>query len=179
MLELATWLGVDGVHYVAPRAANGTWYPRRFIEPRAANEPWLGFALGACDAAVARLSAEGWAPERIALVGFSQGACLMLDYVAGHPRRYGAVAGLTGGLIGADGELMRPAPGLDGTPTLITGAEGDQWVPLERTRESAAILADAGADVDLRVFGPGPHTVREEELAAVRELIRAIAGEGT
>jgi phospholipase/carboxylesterase len=177
MLQLAGWLALDDVHYVAPQAANGTWYPLRFIEPRAANEPWLGFALDACEAVVAELTDEGWPPERIALVGFSQGACLTLEYVASHPRRYGAVAALTGGLIGTEGELTRPAAGLDGTPLLITSAEGDAWVPPDRTRESAAILAGAGADVDLRVYGPGPHTVREDEVAAVRELIAALVAQ--
>jgi phospholipase/carboxylesterase len=171
MLELARHLEVEGVRYVAPRAANGAWYPLRFIEPLERNEPWLSFALDALDTLVAGLGPA----DRVALVGFSQGACLTLEYVARHPRRYGAVAALTGGLIGTEEELTRPAPGLAGTPTLVTGVERDAWVPPERTRESAAILAEAGADVDLRVFGPGPHGVREEEVAAVGDLLRRLA----
>jgi predicted esterase len=94
----------------------------------------------------------------------------VLEYVARHPRRYGAVAGLSGGLIGADGELTRPR-GLDGTPLLITTAEGDDWVPVERTRESAEILAAGGAAVDLRVFAPGVHAIRAEEADAVAALV--------
>jgi predicted esterase len=168
MLGLADALGLDGVHYVAPQAAGGTWYPQRFLAPVAANEPWLSHALEAVDRVVERL---GLPSERVALVGFSQGACLTCEYVARHARRYRAVAALTGGLIGADGELTRPGPGLAGAPVLITTAEGDAWVPPVRTRESATILAAAGADVDLRIHDPGPHGVREEELAAVRELL--------
>jgi phospholipase/carboxylesterase len=167
MAQLARALELDDVHYVLPAAAGNTWYPNRFIAPVAANEPWLSWALEALDSVVASLADA----RRLVLVGFSQGACLMLEYVARHPRRYDAVAGLSGGLIGADDELTRPT-GLDGTPLLITTSVGDAWVPEERTRESAEILAAGGADVDLRVFPPGPHTVREEELEAVRALIR-------
>jgi phospholipase/carboxylesterase len=167
MLQLARVLEVERVHYLIPAAADDTWYPRRFIEPVAANEPWLTYALEAVDAMVSR--AAGF--DRTVLVGFSQGACLTLEYVARNPRRYDGVAGLVGGLIGADGELTRPT-GLDGTPLLITTIEGDPWVPEARTRESAAILAEAGADVDLRVFPPGPHGITTEEVEAVRTLIR-------
>jgi phospholipase/carboxylesterase len=86
------------------------------------------------------------------------------------PRRYRAVAGLRGGLMGADGELTRPQ-GLDGTPVLLTSAEDDAWVPAERTRESAELLAAGGARVDLRVFGPGSHAIRAEEADAVAALV--------
>jgi pimeloyl-ACP methyl ester carboxylesterase len=118
-------------------------------------------------------SGRGDAPSSRAVVvaGFSQGACLALEYVARRPRRYRGVAALTGGLIGADEELTRPA-GLDGTPVLLTTAEGDPWIPPERTRATAAILEAGGAAVDLRVFPPGPHTVRPDEVAALRDLLR-------
>jgi predicted esterase len=167
MLGLAHALALDDVHYVAPAAAGRTWYPDRFVAPVAANEPWLSWALEALDAVVGSLADA----RRLVLLGFSQGACLTVEYVARHPRRYDAVAALTGGLIGADGELTRPS-GLDATPLLITTSVGDAWVPEGRTEESARILTAGGADVDLRVFPPGPHTVREEEIEAVRALIR-------
>jgi phospholipase/carboxylesterase len=176
MLDLAARLAEDGVHCVLPAAAGRSWYPQRFTAPFEDNEPFLTFALEACAAAVVRLGDACWAAERLALVGFSQGACLTLEYVARHPRRYGAVAGLTGGLIGMDGALTRPAASLEGTPVLITTAEGDDWVPAERTRESAAILAEAGAAVDVQVFPAGPHVIRPQEVEAVRELVRAASG---
>jgi phospholipase/carboxylesterase len=168
MLELARALALDGVRYVIPAAAGDTWYPARFVEPVAVNEPWLTYALEALDEVVARVGEFG----RVVLVGFSQGACLTLEYAARHPRRYDGVAALTGGLIGTDDELTRPGGGLDGTPLLITTKERDPWVPEARTRESAAILAEAGGEVDLRVFPPGPHGVQPEEIEAVRALIR-------
>ena len=161
MLDVAGRLAKAGVRCVLPAAAAGTWYPQRFTAPQADNEPWLTYALEALGTHVG---------EDTSLIGFSQGACLVLEYVARHPRRYRAVAGLSGGLIGADGELTRPH-GLDDTPLLITTAEGDDWVPVERTRESAEILAVGGAQVDLRVFGPGSHTIRAEEAGAVAALV--------
>lgn len=162
MLDVAGRLAADGVRCVLPAAADHTWYPQRFTAPQAANEPWLTLALDALDPLV-----EG---ADVALVGFSQGACLVLEYAARHPRRYRAVAALSGGLIGADGELTRPR-GLDGTPLLITTAEGDEWVPVERTRESAEILEAAGARVDLRIYQPSSHAIRAEEADAVAELV--------
>ena len=161
MLDLAGRLAAADVRCVLPAAAGNTWYPQRFTASLAENEPWLTWALEALDAHVG---------DDASLVGFSQGACLALEYVARHPRRYHAVAGLSGGLIGADGELTRPQ-GLDGTPLLITSAEGDDWVPVERTRESAEILEAAGAEVDLRVYQPSSHAIRAEEADAVAELV--------
>jgi phospholipase/carboxylesterase len=170
MLDLAGRLGQAGVHCVLPAAAARTWYPQRFMAARDENEPWLSHALEAVDAAVDALADRGWTADRLALVGFSQGACLVLEYVASRPRRYGAVAGLTGGLIGADDELRRPQ-GLDATPLLITTAEDDDWVPPERTRESAGILPAGGATVDLRIFPPGSHAIRAQEVDAVADLV--------
>ncbi len=167
MLDLAGRLAEAGVRCVLPAAAGGTWYPQRFTAPVAANEPWLTYALEAVGATVAR---AGRSTEELLLCGFSQGACLALEYVARQPRRYGAVAALSGGLIGADGELTRPQ-GLGGTPLLITVAEDDDWVPVERTRESAAMLAAGGASVDLRVFPPSSHAIRAEEADAVVALV--------
>jgi phospholipase/carboxylesterase len=161
MLDLAGRLAAAGVRCVLPAAAGHTWYPQRFTVPVADNEPWLTWALEALDSHVS---------DGAALVGFSQGACLVLEYVARNPRRYHAVAGLSGGLIGADGELTRPQ-GLDGTPLLITTAEGDDWVPVARTRESADILAAGGARVDLRVYQPSSHAIRGEEADTVAALV--------
>jgi predicted esterase len=161
MLDLAGRLAAGGVRCVLPAAAGNTWYPQRFTAPLAENEPWLTNALEALGAR---------AEEDMALVGFSQGACLVLEYAARNPRRYRAVAGLSGGLIGADGELSRPQ-GLDGTPLLITAAEGDDWIPVERTRESAEILEAAGARVDLRIYQPSSHAIRAEEVDVVATMV--------
>lgn len=177
MHELVRRAGLEGqVDVIAPAAPGASWYPDRFFSPRAANEPSLSAALARVDELLDGIAARGVPPARTLLGGFSQGACLACDYVARHPRPLGAVAVLCGGLIGLGaGELAAPAPGvLDGLPVLLTATEQDAWVPVERVEASARALRRAGADVDLRVFGPGVHGVRDEEVAAVGDLVRGL-----
>jgi phospholipase/carboxylesterase len=172
-------LDLPEVGYVYPIADTGSWYPGRYTDPPEVNEPQLSEALDAYDARLTDLEHEGWPPDRVALVGFSQGACLTLEYVARHPRRYAAVAALTGALIGEyeDG-LTQPATGLDDTPLLITTKEHDAWVAPAHTRASAAILANAGARVDLRILPGSEHTVTEQEVDALRDLMRGQMSKG-
>src|SRR5688572_11892052 len=88
------------VAFVAPQAAGGTWYPQRFFAPLPQNEPYLTSAIGVIAEVIEELLARGISREHIVLVGFSQGACLGLEFVARHPHRYGGIAGLSGALIG-------------------------------------------------------------------------------
>jgi predicted esterase len=164
-------LALPDVAYVLPAAAGQSWYPRRFIEPREANEPWLGWALEALEACVASVVAGGVPVERIVVVGFSQGACLVTECCARRPRPYAGVAALTGGLIGSDEEAAEPLPALDGLPFLLATSDQDAWVPIERVRATAAALERAGAHVDLRVVTDPEHRVRPDEVTAVRTLL--------
>src|SRR5207342_2768543 len=100
---LAEEFGLDDIAYLAPQAANGAWYPYSFLAPLAQNEPHLGNALGVLGAALGELARAGFSAERVALIGFSQGGCLALEYAARNAKRYGAVAGLSAGLIGPPG----------------------------------------------------------------------------
>ena len=88
---------------VAPAAADRTWYPYSFLEPLKRNEPHLSSALRLVARALAKTEAGPLPHERIVLLGFSQGACLALEFAARNARRYGAVVGLSGGLIGPEG----------------------------------------------------------------------------
>jgi len=179
MGELVRRAGLDGqVDLVAPAAPDASWYPDRFFEPRVANEPHLSAALHRVGQAIDEAVRHGVAPDRIVVGGFSQGACVACDYVARNPRPLGGLVVLCGGLIGAGGgELAEPPRGsLGGLPVLITATEADAWVPVERVRASGAALERAGARVDLRVYPPGEHAVREPEVAALVELV---AGLGT
>ena len=173
MHELVRRAGLSGeVDVVAPAAPGGSWYPDRFFAVRSANEPQLGEALDRIDAILDELAARGVPPERTLLGGFSQGACLACDAAARRPRPLGALAVLCGGLIGrAPEELAQPPAGaLGGLPVLITATEADEWVPVERVRDSADRLAHAGARVDLQVYGPAPHGVRDDEVTRLRAL---------
>lgn len=177
MHALAGRLELPGVACVAPAAPGGSWYPDRFVAARAANEPHLSAAIDAAHRALDDLEARGVAPERIVFGGFSQGACLACDALAGRPRPLGALAIVCGALIGAGArEWPHPAAGaLDALPVLLTGTEDDAWVPVDRVRATAEILRGAGADVDLRVSPPGPHEVHPDEVVALRALVAGVA----
>jgi predicted esterase len=174
ILALAPELGVPGFAFVAPQAAGNTWYPYSFLAPLASNEPWLTSALKAVGRAFARVTAAGIPPERTLLLGFSQGACLTLEYVARHAQRYGGVAGLSGGLIGPDHTPRDYAGSLSGTPVFLGCSDVDPHVPASRVEESAEVLRRLGADVTARLYAGMGHTVNADELEAVRSMMRVL-----
>ena len=170
--EFATGRAIDDVAYLAPQAAGNTWYPYSFLAPLSQNEPWLTSALRVVGGLVQTLNDEGIPSDRVALLGFSQGACLTLEFAARNPRRYAAVIGLSGGLIGPPG-TPRVYPGsLDATPVFLGCSDVDAHVPVERVRESAAVLRTMKASVDERIYRGMGHMVNSDEIAAVRALLR-------
>ena len=172
ILGIAPELGADDVAYLAPQAANHTWYPYSFLAPIEKNEPWLTSALGLLAKLAANLAGHGYGSERIVLLGFSQGACLSLEFAARNPRRYAAVVGLSGGLIGPP-STPRDYPGsLTGTPVFLGCSDIDPHIPLERVRETAGVLRRMGATVDERIYNGMGHTISGDELEAVRALVR-------
>jgi phospholipase/carboxylesterase len=144
--------------YLAPEAANNSWYPQRFLVPPAHNEPWLSSALATIDTLVTEALAAGIPSERIALVGFSQGACLSLEYASRHPRRYAFIAGLSGALIGPT-DTARDCVDLQQTPVLIGCADHDAHIPLDHVEHSATALSAFNADVTKHIFPGSAHTV--------------------
>jgi phospholipase/carboxylesterase len=148
--------------FLAPEAAGNSWYPHRFLVPPAQNEPWLSSALATIDTLVAEALAAGIPSERIALAGFSQGACLVLEYTARHPRRYAFVAGLSGALIGPT-DTLRDCVDLQQTPVLLGCADHDAHIPLEHVEHSATALAAFNADVTKQIYPGSAHTVFQPE----------------
>ena len=161
----------DDTSLVALRAANNTWYPDRFTAPLANNEPWLSSALQAVADAVALVVASGIEREYIMLMGFSQGACLSLEFAARNAQRYGAVVGLSGGLIGPDDTPRNYAGSLSATPVFLGCSDRDPHIPVERVRETATVLTALGADVDARIYGGMGHVIIDDEINAVRALV--------
>jgi predicted esterase len=176
MLELHRALGLQNLAALAPQAASFTWYPQSFLAPLDANQPYLDSALGKVDAVVSEVLSRGVASERVALLGFSQGACLTCEYVARHPRRYGAVMALTGGLIGPPGMAFSYSGSLDGTPVFLGTSDPDAHVPVERVLETQEVLSSMNARVELRRYADMPHTINQEELDACRALLQSILG---
>jgi phospholipase/carboxylesterase len=174
IIGLADHLGQDDIAYFAPQASGSVWYPQRFLEPRAVNEPWLGSALGAVHALVDDIIGAGISRDRIVLLGFSQGACLALESVARKPGRYGGAVALSGGLIGAEGELWDGADDLGGTPVLLGCAERDFHIPVERVEESAARFKKAGALVTTRIYQGSAHGVNADEIALTTAMLERL-----
>jgi phospholipase/carboxylesterase/glyoxalase family protein len=171
ILGIADVLGRPDFAYVAPDAAGGTWYPYSFLAPIPQNEPWLSSALSFVARVVEQVQAAGIPAERTMLLGFSQGACLALEFTARNARRYGGVAALTGGLIGPDGTPRDYAGSLDGTPIFIGSANPDPHIPVARVHESERVLAGMGALVTKRIYPGMGHTVNDEEIEHVRSLM--------
>jgi len=171
ILTLADELGRDDFAYVAPQAAGYSWYPYSFMAPMPQNEPGLSSGLARIGEVVAILEAKGIPAERIVLLGFSQGACLSLEFAARNARRFGAVVGLSGGLIGPPG-TPRDYPGsLAGTPVFLGCSDRDPHIPRERVDETAAVLTRMGAEVTERIYPAMGHTVNEDEMSFVRQLL--------
>jgi predicted esterase len=174
ILGIVPMVDPGGVAFLAPHAAGNTWYPYRFLEPIERNEPWLSSALGLVSDLLAHLAAAGIPPERTVLLGFSQGACLALEYAARNAGRYGAVVGLSGGLIGPDG-TPRDYPGsFDGTPVFLGCSDVDPHVPKVRVDETAAVLRGLGGKVEERIYPGMGHTINPDELDAVAALFRSL-----
>lgn len=157
--------------WLAPQSDNNTWYPYRFIAPVAQNEPWLGSALAKIDSIVDRAAEAGINGRQIALVGFSQGACLALEYVARGTRQVGAVAAFAGGLIGEPGAERLPMADLRGTAVFLGVGEEDEMVSAGMVGEAAERMRSAGADVDFRTYPGLGHSIVDDELTAARNLV--------
>jgi predicted esterase len=179
ILELADEFGHPELAYLAPQAAGYAWYPYSFLAPMPQNEPGLSSGLARLGEVLAQLAAAGVPPERTVLLGFSQGACLSLEFAARNARRYGAVVALSGGLIGPPG-TPRDYPGdFGGTPVFLGCSDRDPHIPRERVDESAEVLRGMGAEVTERIYPRMGHTVNEDELDFVRGLLAPLARSGS
>lgn len=178
ILGLAHELDRPQFAYLAPEAVGQTWYPHSFLAPLEHNEPYLESALALLGAVVNQITDAGIPWERLLLAGFSQGACLTVEFAARNARRYGGVAALTGGLIGPDG-TPRDYPGsLDGTPVFLGTSDPDPHVPPARVEECAAVLERMDAQVTTRVYPGMGHTINTDELTHIRALMDDILGDG-
>jgi phospholipase/carboxylesterase len=161
---LSRLLPNDRTAFFAPSAENGTGYPERLFGPLERNEPWLSTSLGVIDSLVDEARAAGIESESIGIAGFSQGACLSLEYAFRNPRRYAFVAGLSGALIGPL-DTPRKQVDLQATPVLVACAERDPHIPLDHVERTARLMAEFGASVTKQIFPGGAHTVFPEEIA--------------
>jgi len=174
ILSLHEELGLPDFAALAPQAAESTWYPNSFMAKIESNQPWLDSALSRLEGIVSELIKKNVSSKSIALLGFSQGACLALEYAARHPRHYGAVIGFTGGLIGESIDSNKYRGSLDGTEVLLASGDPDPHVPFSRVEESQKIFEQLAAKVQLKRYPGLPHTINKEEIELAREILKKI-----
>ncbi len=178
ILSLTGQLNLPEFAYLAPQAAGNPWYPDRFLAPLDQNQPWLSSALAILGDVLTRISDAGIPPERTMLLGFSQGACLVLEFAARNARRYGGIVGLSGALIGPD-DAPRDYPGsLAGTPVFLGCSDVDFHVPKARVQQAAEVLQRLGGAVTMQLYPNMDHSVNQDELDFVRSMMQALLAGG-
>jgi predicted esterase len=179
ILDLVPVLRRPDFLYLAPAAAGGTWYPFSFMFPRERNEPGISSGLAVIEELVTDLVAQGFAAHQIMLLGFSQGACLTTEFSIRHPRRYGGVIALSGGLIGEPGTTWDDATtSLDGTPVFLGCSDVDAHIPAERVLESEAVFKRLGANVTRKLYPGMGHTVIPDEIEHVQRVMDEVLAAG-
>lgn len=171
ILSLAPHLHIPGFALAAPQATNHTWYPLSFMAPPAQNEPWLSSALQVVKKLADDLQQKGIARENIYFLGFSQGACLMLEFIARNAARYGGAVAFTGGLIGDKLYAENYGGSFDGMPVFIGSSNPDPHVPVGRVKETTALLTQMGAVVTENIYDQMGHTITREELGQANKLV--------
>ena len=178
ILALAEEFQAPGTAFLAPQAVSFSWYPYSFLSEVEQNEPWLSSALDRVEAAVTAVR-KVIPEQRVVLMGFSQGACLALEFAARNTRRYGGVVAFSGGLIGPDG-TPRDYPGsLEGTPVFLGSSDVDAHIPVDRVHESAHVMNGLGGEVEERIYPGMGHTINEDEIAWASRLLTSIRAEGS
>jgi phospholipase/carboxylesterase len=171
ILELASHLNVEEYALFAPQATNNTWYPGSFLLPVEQNEPWLSSALALLEETIQDIRKQGIEYENIYFLGFSQGACLVLEYVTRNARKYGGIAAFTGGLQGETIDESNYNGDFEGTRVFIGTGDPDPHVPVERVNRTAAIMNNLNAAVRVEVYKNKPHNVSPDEIDQANSLI--------
>jgi len=174
ILSLSDQFDQSGFAYLAPQATENTWYPNRFLVPVQDNEPWLSSALVFVGDVFAEIIKAGILSERVMLLGFSQGACLTLEYAARTAQRYGGIVGLSGALIGPDDTPRDYRGSLAGTPVFLGCSDVDSHVPKERVDQTAEVLRKLGGEVTERLYPNLDHSVNQDEIDFVRGMMQSL-----
>ena len=174
ILGLAQEFDLPELAYLAPEAAEHTWYPYSFLSPIELNQPWLDSALNLVAETLQRAITAGIERPKIAIVGFSQGACLAMEFVARNAVRYGGLVAFTGGLIGPPGARFVYSGELSGTACFLGAGDRDPHVPWKRVEETASVLSGLGAVVTLRRYPGLPHTINEDEIDHAKTILRRL-----
>lgn len=171
IISLAGELNTDDLAIYAPQASNHSWYPYSFMAADEQNQPALNSAIEVIGELVDEIISKGIPAEKIYFAGFSQGACLTLEYIALNAKKYGGAVAFTGGLIGRQFDSDKYTGDFNGTPVLITTGDPDPHVPLNRVEESVELLKKLNADVNVTVFKGRPHTIIQQEIDLANQYV--------
>jgi phospholipase/carboxylesterase len=171
ILQLTTFLNIEDYAILAPQATNHTWYPYSFLAPEKQNEPWLSSALDLLEQIVADINAGGIANNEIYFAGFSQGACLTLEFVTRNAQRWGGAVAFTGGLIGETVDPEKYKGDFEGTPIFIGTSDPDAHVPVARVQETAELLRSLKASVTEKIYPNMGHTISEDEIDKANQQV--------
>lgn len=171
ILGLKEYLNLDDFALLAPEALGNSWYPKSFMAPEESNEPAYSFAIEGLKDIVDELLTKGFTSDQLYFIGFSQGACLSLEFTARFAKKYGGVIAFTGGLIGKQLSKEKYQGNFEGTKVFIGSSKKDFHVPLERIKLSSEILVQLGAEVKMLFFEDSDHTIRQEEIDWVNSNI--------
>lgn len=171
ILSLSNFLNVKDFALLAPQARDNTWYPYSFLAPVSQNEPWLSSALALVKETLDEIIAEGISSENVYLLGFSQGACLTLEFAARNATKLGGIVAFTGGLIGDRIDRSNYVGDFKSTSVFIGSSNPDPHVPVARVDESAEIFKDMNADVREKIYNGMGHTISEDEIELANELV--------
>lgn len=171
ILTLANYLNVKDYALLAPQATGHTWYPYSFLMPPAQNEPWLSSALSVLKEVVDDVVADGIAAENIYFLGFSQGACLTLEFITRNAAKYGGAVAFTGGLIGDQLYPENYSGNFGGSPVFIGTSNPDPHVPVDRVKATEKVLKDMGADITVNIYNNMGHTISQEEIDWANKLV--------
>jgi len=176
ILDLVPVFDRPALAYLAPAAANSTWYPFSFMSETTKNEPFLSSALQRLADLVAEIESHGHPRERIVLLGFSQGACLASEFAVRHASRFGGVIAFSGGLIGPPGTTWERGGSFAGTPVFLGCSDVDAHVPKTRVDESAAVFSRLHATVTERIYPGMGHTINDDEIAHAQKILDSVLG---
>ena len=171
ILSLADYLNVKDFAILAPEAANNTWYPYSFMAPVSQNEPWLSSSLNLLNDLVNDITTKGFNSENIYFLGFSQGACLTLEFVARNARRYGGIVAFTGGLIGDRVYTENYTGDFNKTPIFIGSSNPDPHVPVQRVNETTKVLQNMNAVVTKKLYNGMAHTISQDEIDMANTIV--------
>jgi phospholipase/carboxylesterase len=171
ILSLASHFNVSDFALLAPQASNNTWYHYSFMAIPEHNEPWLSSGIKIIKEIVDNVIDQGIPFENIYFLGFSQGACLALEFATRNAKKYGGIVAFTGGLIGDKIYSENYKGDFNGTPIFIGTGDPDSHVPLKRVNETASILTEMNAKVTKKVYPNKPHSISKDEIELANALI--------